>query len=90
MIHILSTKQINIQELEPLLLERNVLMINPSLVEQTTGVIKQWIAIQLAKHYEKDPKKMLEAKKHWFHFIANSTLSVHECVLTTTDQPNLI
>ena len=85
MIRILNIKEkltLNHFELD----NRNIIMVNPDRLGEATFIIKQWIAIILAKHYDKDPKKMLEARKHFFRFVTNSLLMPEEIILITNNK----
>ena len=66
--------------------DKNVIYINPQRADEIVFIIKQWIAITLAKHYDKDPIKMNKARKHLFRYVSNSLLHPSEAILITNNQ----
>ena len=66
--------------------DKNIIYINPQRADEMVFIIKQWIASTLAKHYDKDPIKMNEARKHLFRYVSNSLLHPSEAILVTNNQ----
>lgn len=66
--------------------DKNVIYLNPQRADEIIFIIKQWIASTLSKHYDKDPRKMNDAKKHLFRYVTNSLLHPNEAILITNNQ----
>lgn len=81
MINVISEENINFKFIYDFLEDQNVVICSPEMVDKVTEIIKAWIAITMAQHYDKDPKKMIEGK-HFFRFIGCSLLN-NEIILIT-------
>jgi len=82
MIHTFSTDNLNFPFLDGFLKNKNVILVHPDDVEKTTAIIKQWIAVTMDKHYDRDPQKMIEAKEHFFRFMGVSLLDKEFILIT--------
>jgi len=77
---------LTLENLSPMLEDKNVIFINRNRVPEVTNIIKQWIATTLHKHYGGEAKGMIEAQQHFFRFFTNSLLEDHQAILLTNNQ----
>lgn len=98
MIHVLKIEKLRLDEVRKLCQDRTILHVHPIYSEAATVIVKQMLAVFLAKYgatseaSDKErgeaTQKMIDDKKYMIRFFINSTLEEDEFIITTTNKTN--
>lgn len=75
--------KLDFRKIESLNIKKGLLLVHPGLKDEATMIVKQWIAVIMARHYDKDPRKMIEANEYVLQYKGVTWFKPNQILLLT-------